>query len=479
MAVDSSSVNTDIHPKSLFDKVKLISRETSILRWILLIFMTAITSVFIKLILPSETDSLSRLILVLSSSVGCCAALAASIHCFVIFIISKKLLRLLESAAFSALSGGIALQTINDFTAATPALNEMSSNSAWLISALLLFCAVCASSQWRSGGTTRAWAQGILSAILAFALPIVLLPYLLNMLYVYTVDAAPNVVYAMHLIDKSLNLLTVLLLLGALLGYFRRANPHRQMAILMSYFLIPCEFSLVFKLCSNLRFDSWWLLSQILLLGAWLVLACKFSIQNALAHKDAIDRLDEVEALHKISWSLVGAGNSSELMNLFVQALNERLNAKYSVIYLADEDGETLQVAAVNGFDESADCVGAKYKLHSENRFPGFHSGHTARAFNTGETQVVDDILVDVEFVPWRIIAVEQGCAVSLPLMNRNQAIGVINLYFSDKLQLKPQKLRILETISAYATSAIENTLAREAMLQADPCYEHGTDLAA
>ena len=479
MAVESSSVNKNIRPKSIFDKVKSVSREPFVFRWLLWIVMTAITSATIKQILPSETESLSRLALALTSSLGCCAALGASIHCFVTFVITKRLVRLLESAAFSALSGGIALQTINDFSATTPSLNETTASSAWLITALLLFCAVCASSQWRSGGTIRAWAQGIFSAIIAFALPIVLLPYLLHILYLRTVDASPNIVYAMHMIDKTFTVLTILLLFGALVGYYRRAKPKHQMANLMCYFLIPCVFSLTFKIMSDFRFDEWWLMSQILLLGAWLVMVCKYSMQNAYTHKEAIDRLDEVEALHQISWSLVGAGNANELMHLFVQALNERVYARYSVIYLADDDGETLQVAADYGYDENASSVGAKYKLHSENRFPGFHSGHTARAFTTGETQMVDDIFVDVEFVPWRVIAVEHGCAVSLPLMNRNKAIGVINLYFSDCTQLKPQKLRILETISASATSAIENALAREAMQQYESHDDYGMDLAA
>ena len=478
MAVECSSVSTGKTPKSIINNNKSVSREAFMLRWLIWISVTAVASIFIRLLMPRDIDSLSRLALVLTSSVGCCAALGASIHCFVTFIINLRVQRLVEAVAFSSLCGGIGLQTITDFTAISPAVNDYAAGFAWLISSLLFFCAAHVDNKLRRGGALQTSVQTILGAVLAFAIPIAILPYMLNVLFLHVIGDSPNTAFTLYMIDKTFTVVSILLILGALAGYYRRVQPAHHMAKLMCYYLPICGFGLICDFLSEYRFDQWWLLGHILLLNAWFILVGKFAMQNAYAHKDAIDRLDEVEALHQISWSLVGAVSAIELLNLFVQSLNSRLQSKYVVVYLVNDDDETLQVAAACGSDEYMSTIGTKYKLKSENRFPGFHSGHTARAFSTGETQVVDDIYVDVEFVPWRVIAVEHGCAVSLPLMNRNKAIGVTNLYFSDCSQLTPQRLRLLTTIASAATPAIENVLAKEAM-QARADYFDGLDLAA
>ncbi len=171
--------------------------------------------------------------------------------------------------------------------------------------------------------------------------------------------------------------------------------------------------------------------------------------------KDAT--LEEMEALHEISWSLVGAVSFSELVTLFANRVRDRIGASIVAVYLADETGESLEVAAVSGPDICLQSLGATYKVVSGERWPGFHSGHTARAFTTKELQVALDVFVDVELVPWRIIAREDGCAVSVPLVDKGEAAGVLNLYFSDRRQVSAQRLKLLRTVAAAATPAIQN----------------------
>jgi len=65
--------------------------------------------------------------------------------------------------------------------------------------------------------------------------------------------------------------------------------------------------------------------------------------------------------------------------------------------------------------------------------------------------------------VPWRMIGREDGCAVSLPLVDKGEAAGVLSLYFPDRSQWSSQRLRLLTTIAAAATPAIENARVSEA----------------
>jgi len=108
---------------------------------------------------------------------------------------------------------------------------------------------------------------------------------------------------------------------------------------------------------------------------------------------------------------------------------------------------------------------------------PGFHTGHTAKAFNSKQVHTASDVFVDVEFVPWPVIAVDDGCAASIPLVNQGAAFGALNLYFGQSRELTKQRLELLATIAASATPAIQNAIAREQFAQ--PCVENELDAAA
>lgn len=76
---------------------------------------------------------------------------------------------------------------------------------------------------------------------------------------------------------------------------------------------------------------------------------------------------------------------------------------------------------------------------------------------------MANDVFVDVELVPWRIVAADDGCAASIPLADHDVCIGVLDVYFSDASQLTTSRLRLLATIAAAATSAIEYALSKQA----------------
>jgi GAF domain-containing protein len=195
---------------------------------------------------------------------------------------------------------------------------------------------------------------------------------------------------------------------------------------------------------------------------AWLLMVSGFAAENAIMQRDVQDRLQELDALDQVSWSIVGAGSVRDLLDMFARTHHDQLGAKVAAIYLVDAAGENLELFAISGPNDCPGTVGKTYPIQSADRRPGFHTGHTVKALLTKEVQIANDVFVDVEFVPWRLIASDDGCAVSLPLVTGGDAIGVVNLYFGDCRQVTRQRLRLLATISGAAAPAIASARGRE-----------------
>lgn len=198
---------------------------------------------------------------------------------------------------------------------------------------------------------------------------------------------------------------------------------------------------------------------MVLILAAmWFISVIGFGIESAITRKKARDRIEELEALREIAWSLVGIGTTAELLDLFTRTIKERMDASVSAVYLADDSSEVLTLSSACGTDEYSPPVGERYDVVSQVRRPGFHTGHTAKAFTSMDVQTKRDVFVDVDFVPWRIVAGEDGCAISLPLVDNGKALGVIDLYFRHHEQLTRQRIKLLTAIAASATPMIKNT---------------------
>lgn len=443
---------------TLISRIRTVSRETFWRRLLLWSTAVCVAAVVVRLLMPAGVRMPDKGALALSFAIGGCAGFGACVYCFARFILCRELCYLLGSAAFSALGGGSALQAVADLRSHEPVLHCWIMTSAWLVSSVLFAGAAYSSSTCRRESRIEAIQQFVLGFITICAFPLAASPYAFDSNILYLLSASPKGALLGYVVDCVAGMISLVLLVFAILAYHRRFKTEGdRMAGLICYFLVPCAFGLLFRTASPERFDAWGHAGELVLLGAWLVLVAGVAVENAFAHKEATDRLQELESLHEVSWSLVGAGTLSQLLDLFVRTLVEKVGARIVAVYLADESREKLQLAAACGADELTAAVGRAYPLASESRFPGFHSGHTARAFASQETQIAEDVFIDVELVPWKVIAVDDGCAVSLPLVDQGRSTGVLDVYFSQRSHLTPQRLRLLATIAAATAPAIEH----------------------
>ena len=141
--------------------------------------------------------------------------------------------------------------------------------------------------------------------------------------------------------------------------------------------------------------------------------------------------------------------------------------AQLVALYLLNHEENALRLEAAYGDTEGSLKVGSSYSLQPQAR-PGFHSGHTARAVSEQSTQVVTDVFADVEFLPWRLAARNDGWVVSVPLTSRGRTLGALDLYIVQDKPVQGERLEMLEAMASLVAPAIENRRGHLALISAD-----------
>lgn len=424
----------------------------------LLVWATAVSGIFVaaRLTFSSGAHESTPAELAAAMAFCACGGLGGTSYCFAAFVLSKELRHALASVGFFALCGGFVLQAIADQVGTEPALYDWILAVAWLLASVAFFGAAHSRTIIRLSGRPQTFLASALALILVLGFPMAVLSYAIDVTVFYAFSAVPERALAAYVSEAVSGAVSFLLVLIALRANYRRViRGQDRTAAIMCSFLVPCSFSLLSRTASAVRFDPWWNTGHLLMIVAWLAFIVAAGVGNALVHKEARDRLDEMETMHQVSWSLVGAANISELPDRLAQMLAHELKAEIVSIYLADNARQSLRLVAQYAPDECSDRVGTIYPVFSTDRRPGFHSGHTARAFTSGEAQVADDVFIDVELVPWRMLAGHDGRAVSLPLIDKREIIGVLSLYFASRELLTPQRLKLLTMIAAAVSPAI------------------------
>lgn len=463
MAVREGFATADPYTGSLLDRVRMTSAETFLRRFVLWTAAVVCGFVLGRVLLGVGQAQPGPTLTTAIRIFGATASVGAAFYCFGRFVLGRELHFLWAATAFTALAAGSFFQTIADSRAPQSSVHGIITSLSWFVASLFFLSCSFSQAVWRVATRREACGLMIGGLLLVSAFPISILPYSLDPDLIYMLNCSYGGALACYIADVAARCLAPALVTIALVGFYRKfSRTSDRQSGAMCYFLVTCLVGLVAVAASREAYDGWWLLGHYLLTAGWVVLVVGFELENAFAHREANERLHELETLHHVSWSMVGAGTSRELMQSFAGTLVEGLGARIAAVYLVDESEKNLELAALHGLGEGGPSIGTKYAVFTDDRRPGFHTGHTARAFSTHEVQIASDVFVDVEFVPWKMVAVNEGCAASLPLVNRGRAIGVLNLYFSNARQFTRQRLKLFATIAAAAAPAIENVLARE-----------------
>lgn len=456
MAVEAGFAGRTSYSRSLVERIRM-SRETQWRR--LMAWTAAVIAVGVAFGISHPDFVPSKTLQAVISALAGGAGFGAAIYCLALFVLERKVSALFAAVAFSALASGSVLQVMLDFHGDQYAASGWVAGAGWLVAGILLLGSANSGTTLYASGRLQSLQHLAIAGGAVLSFPVAVMPYVIDALQPGSLNAAIFRNAALSRIDSALGLAAAVMMAAAIRANHKHyMNSGDGLAGLLCYFLSAAGAGLLFTTFSSARFDLYSNITLVCLAGAWAALVVGNGLENAFAHKEAGDRLEELETLHDVSWSLVGAGTVSELLDMFVSTLVNKLGAKIAAVYLAHEGG--LQLAAIQGAQEAP--VGTVYPLVSDRPYPGFNTGHTARAYASGEVQIANDVFVDVEFVPWRVVAQDDGCAASIPLVDQNECIGVLNVYFSHSSELSTTRLRLLATIAAAGTSAVQFALARQ-----------------
>lgn len=181
--------------------------------------------------------------------------------------------------------------------------------------------------------------------------------------------------------------------------------------------------------------------------------------ERSLADQNqALERLNRINTIiRNIDQALVGASSRSEIESVVCEQLVEA--GPYELAWVGEHDTVLDEVVPreESGADQRyLDEVTVKADDSPEGRGPA------GRALKTQEPQVVNNVLHDESFGPWRQAALNRGyhAGITLPLAYQGTVYGILNVYAGQPEVFDDLEQAVLTELSnniAYAINAIES----------------------
>lgn len=185
--------------------------------------------------------------------------------------------------------------------------------------------------------------------------------------------------------------------------------------------------------------------------------------QQLERRNEELEHVDRINAIIRgIDQVLVEAETREAITHAVCDRLAESDLYEFAWIGQYDMITHTIEPQAWAGVN-SAYLDGLELDLDPESPTDnGAVGGPFTTALQTGEFQVVEDILTDARFAPWREATVEQGArsCVVIPLVYGDSPYGVLTVYASDP-QSSRRESTVLEefgTTIAHAIASVETT---------------------
>ncbi len=173
------------------------------------------------------------------------------------------------------------------------------------------------------------------------------------------------------------------------------------------------------------------------------------AIENARLFREAQNKANQIEALSKVSHTIVSSGYLGEILNLIVAVTAEMMGSKICSIMLLDKTGQELAIKATQSLSKN-------YRQKPPLKVARSVSGIAVRE---KRTVTILDVRDDKRFA-YSELANEEGLVslLCVPMMIKDRVIGVINTYTSSRHVFEEEEIKILQAIANQAAVAIENT---------------------
>ncbi|MCK5580757.1 MAG: GAF domain-containing protein [Candidatus Omnitrophica bacterium] len=187
-------------------------------------------------------------------------------------------------------------------------------------------------------------------------------------------------------------------------------------------------------------------------------------IEHALLFEEIKKKAVQFDSLVKVSQSITSQDYLDEILNLIVVVTAKMLDSKICSIMLLDQQKkDELVITATQSLSES-------YKKKPNVKVKASILGKVVRF---RKPIVVEDVRNEQDYF-YRDLAVQEGLAsmVAVPMMVKNQVIGVINVYTQEPYDFSDEEINVLQMVANQAAIAVENTHLVEEALKSKEALE-------
>ncbi len=186
-------------------------------------------------------------------------------------------------------------------------------------------------------------------------------------------------------------------------------------------------------------------------------------IDNAQLYDEAKKKALQFDSLVRVSHSITSQSYLDEILSLIVVVTAEMLNSKICSILLLDEKGHELVMKASQSLSE-------EYKKKPNVKIESSIMGDVIK---TKEPMFISDVRQEEKYF-YRELAVKENLTslLAVPMVVKNKAIGVINVYTKTPHRFSKEEIDILQMIANQAAVAVENTKLVEEAVKAKEALE-------
>jgi PAS domain S-box-containing protein len=175
------------------------------------------------------------------------------------------------------------------------------------------------------------------------------------------------------------------------------------------------------------------------------------AIENAQLYASTRRRAAELAILNSVSTAVGSSLKLDQVMEAIVTSVGPVIGCQKVAIFLVEEDGQTLSLAAARGLGHAF--------LKQSPDIMRVVRGEGSAPIADRPPLIINDIRLDARFEEFRPIAEREAirALADVPLQTRDQAIGTLSVYYSEPHLFTVAELDLLTTFANQAAAAVSN----------------------
>ncbi len=186
-------------------------------------------------------------------------------------------------------------------------------------------------------------------------------------------------------------------------------------------------------------------------------------IEHARLFEETKTKALQFDSLVKVSQTITSQHYLDEILNLIVVVTAEMLDSQICSVMLLDDKGVELSIKATQSLSE-------EYKKKPNVKVETSVAGEVVKSKKPLQ---VFNVRENAKYA-YRDLATKEGLTsmLAVPMIVKNKAIGVINVYTKKPHQFSDEEINVLQMVANQAAVAVENTKLMEEALKAKEALE-------